>query len=246
MHHNDNLFAALRAGFPADLDAHGDRDRRRPERAAVLHLARPRPRQRAHRQPARARWTCRRRAHRGAGREVRRGADAVPGRAARRLRLPAAEHRLPGGEIEYFIGNAEPAVVVCAPAQLRLGQPSSRSRPACATSSRSTTTAAAACSSARRCMSDEHAPVARARRRPGGHPLHQRHHRAQQGRDADARQPASQRADAAGRYWGWQPRRRADPRAADLPRARPVRRLHGALLNGSKMLWFDEVRPAAP
>jgi malonyl-CoA/methylmalonyl-CoA synthetase len=26
-------------------------------------------------------------------------------------------------------------------------------------------------------------------------------------------------------YWGWQPRRRADPRPAHLPRARPVRRL---------------------
>ena len=32
----------------------------------------------------------------GADREERRGADALPGRAARRLCLPAAEHRLPG------------------------------------------------------------------------------------------------------------------------------------------------------
>ena len=51
-------------------------------------------------------------------------------------------------EIAYFIGNAEPAVVVCAAQELRLGQQARLRRPARATSSRSTTTAAARCWSA--------------------------------------------------------------------------------------------------
>ena len=75
--------------------------------------------------------------------------------------------------------------------------------------------------------------LARARRPPqrrhGGDPLHQRHHRAQQGRDADARQPALERADAEGLLGlaaaRGRRRRRADPCAADLSRPRPLRRL---------------------
>ena len=51
---NANLFAALRAAFPADLDAHRGRDRRRP----ALLLARPRARQRDDRQPARRARAC--------------------------------------------------------------------------------------------------------------------------------------------------------------------------------------------
>ena len=95
-------------------------------------------------------------------------------------------------EIEYFIGNAEPAVVVCSSAQLRLGQ---RDRQAAGTrhvftldDDRTGTLLerAAQCS-------DRHDGRAAGRRRPGRHPLHQRHHRPQQGRDAHARQPAVQR-----------------------------------------------------
>ena len=52
---------------------------------------------------------------RRAGREVGRVAAVLPRGAARRPRLPAAQHRLPGDEIDYFIGDAEPAVFVCAP-----------------------------------------------------------------------------------------------------------------------------------
>jgi malonyl-CoA/methylmalonyl-CoA synthetase len=106
-------------------------------------------------------------------------------------------------EIEYFIGNAEPAVVVCSAATLA-GSARSPSRPA-----------RARVHAGRRphgSLLERAAPMQRrsARagcqggRRPGRHPLHQRHHRAQQGRDADARQPAEQRAVLKD-YWGWQP-----------------------------------------
>ena len=127
------------------------------------------------------------------------------------------------GEIEYFIGNAEPGVVVCSAQELRLGQQARLQVPARRTCSRSTTTARGSLLDRAALMSDRH-EVAQARRRPGRHPLHQRHHRAQQGRDADAWQPAEQRAGAQG-LLGLARRRRADPRAADLPCARPVRGL---------------------
>jgi malonyl-CoA/methylmalonyl-CoA synthetase len=130
----------------------------------------------------------RRAARRGAGREERRGADALPGRAARRPCLPAAEHRLPGGEIEYFIGNAEPAVVVCAGKNFgwvsKIAFKAGTPHVFTLGDDRSGTLLDRAAFHA-----DQHEPV-RAQRRPGRHPLHQRHHRAQQGRDAHARQPA--------------------------------------------------------
>ncbi len=43
-------------------------------------------------------------------------------------------------------------------------------------------------------------------------------------------------------YWGWQQRRRADPRAADLPRARPVRRVARRAAHRQQ---DDLVRPAS-
>ena len=70
---------------------------------------------------------------------------------------------------------------------------------------------------------DELPTVARGRRRSRRHPLHLRHHRALEGRDADPRQSRLQRAGA-GRAVALQRRRRADPRAAGLPYPRPVRR----------------------
>ena len=60
------------------------------------------------------------------------------------------------------------------------------------------------------------------RRGPCGDPLHLRHHRAVQGRDAEPRQPVVERRDAA-LALGLPARRRADPRAAALPHARAVR-----------------------
>ena len=53
-------------------------------------------------------------------------------------------------ELDYFIGNAEPAVVVCSASSFAWHQQARVSRPAPSTSSRSTTTAAARCSSAPR------------------------------------------------------------------------------------------------
>jgi hypothetical protein len=92
---NHNLFAALRAAFPADLDAiaveTADTDRptlnyswRDLERATAMmanllvSLKLPG-------------WCARGRA----GGKIGRGHDAVPGHAARGLRVLAAEHRLP-------------------------------------------------------------------------------------------------------------------------------------------------------
>ena len=67
------------------------------------------------------------------------------------------------------------------------------------------------------------ATVARGTGRPRRHPLHQRHDRALERRDAVASQPREQRADA-GRGVAVQPRRRVAARVARLPRARAVRR----------------------
>ena len=98
-------------------------------------------------------------------------------------------------EIGYFIGDAEPAVFVCAPkdfvwasklafaagTDLRL-HPRRRSQ----------RQPARAGDALRR---QPRAGAAR-ERRPRRDPLHERHHRAQQGRDADARQPALERRHA--------------------------------------------------
>ena len=60
-----------------------------------------------------------------------------------------------GAEIEYFIGNAEPAVVVCSSANAP-GWRRSPARPARAMSSRSTTTAPARCWRSRRSAATSH------------------------------------------------------------------------------------------
>ena len=88
---NDNLFVALRAGFPEDLDATAIET----TRAAALHLARPRAGHGDDRQPARFARPAGGAPDRGADEEVGRGAAALPRGAARRPRLPAAQHRLP-------------------------------------------------------------------------------------------------------------------------------------------------------
>jgi acyl-CoA synthetase (AMP-forming)/AMP-acid ligase II len=100
-------------------------------------------------------------------------------------------------EIEYFIGNAEPAVVVCSPAPMLDWVGPIAWPPARAMSSRWTTTAPARCSTWP-CSAATGTPSAARSRRPRRHPLHQRHHRPQQGRDADAPQPAVERRGAEG------------------------------------------------
>jgi malonyl-CoA/methylmalonyl-CoA synthetase len=59
-------------------------------------------------------------------------------------RVFAAQHGLPSSEIEYFIGNAEPAVVVCTPKPTLVGSAKLRSRRARKTCSRWAMTAAEA------------------------------------------------------------------------------------------------------
>jgi malonyl-CoA/methylmalonyl-CoA synthetase len=132
---NANLFAALRAAFPADLDAVAvetdsglrytwrDLDR---ATAMVANLLQSLdiPGLRRH---AAARG--------GAGGQVGRGPDPVPGHAARGFVFLPLNTAYQSGEIEYFIGNAEPAVVVCTGKNFAWVSPIAF-RPARATSSR--------------------------------------------------------------------------------------------------------------
>ena len=125
-------------------------------------------------------------------------------------------------EIEYFIGNAEPAVVVCSTPNFgwvsKIAFKAGTQHVFTLDDDRtgSLLERAAHCS-------DQHEVARQAAGRHGRHPVHQRHHRAQQGRDAVARQHAEQCAGAQG-LLGLEARRCADPRAADLSCARPVRR----------------------
>ena len=146
---NNNLFAALHAAFPADLD-----------RTAIETADGPGA-------PLYYRW---RDLERGTGHAGQPAAVAGPAAGARiavqteksveALMLYLAVLRagyvyLPlntayqAGEIEYFIGTLSPAWW-CARAGTSAGSASWPSRPARGTSSRSTTTAAAACSTAPR------------------------------------------------------------------------------------------------
>ena len=125
-------------------------------------------------------------------------------------------------EIEYFIGNAEPAVVVCTGRNFgwvsKIAFKAGTHHVFTLNDDRtgSLLDRAAHCS-------DRHDDRPEGRGRPRRHPLHQRHDGAQQGRDAHAWQPAVECAGAQG-LLGLEARRRADSRLADLPRARPVRR----------------------
>jgi malonyl-CoA/methylmalonyl-CoA synthetase len=144
-------------------------------------------------------------------------------------------------EIEYFIGNAEPAVVVCTPKNFawvsKLAFKAGTKNVFTLDDDRSGSLLERAATHKRRARARAAQP-----RRPGRHPLHQRHHRAQQGRDAHARQPA-RNAKTLKDYWGWT--------AGDvLIHALPIFHVHGlfvashgALLNGSKMIWFGKFDP---
>jgi acyl-CoA synthetase (AMP-forming)/AMP-acid ligase II len=183
-----NLFSALRAAFPADLDA-----------GAIETADTP--------QPLHYTW-----------RDLDRG-TAMMANLLDSLELPPAARvavqteksvealmlylavlraghvYLPlntayqAAEIEYFIGNAEPAVVVCAGKNFgwvsKLAFKAGTKHVFTLNDDRT-----ARCSTAPPCSTPTSTTGARAGRRPGRHPLHQRHHRAQQGRDAHARQPA--------------------------------------------------------
>ena len=101
-------------------------------------------------------------------------------------------------EIGYFLGDAEPAVFVCAPKDFVWA---SKRAFAAGTTFVFTLGDDRTGSLLERAthFGDRHAPAMKKRRRDGRDPLHQRHDRAQQGRDADPRQPALERAHAEGR-----------------------------------------------
>jgi malonyl-CoA/methylmalonyl-CoA synthetase len=107
-------------------------------------------------------------------------------------------------EIEYFIGNAEPAVVVCSPKNFGWV-----SKIAFTAGTHVFTLGDDRTGSLleRAALQRPPHPGCQGRRRPGCHPLHQRHHRAQQRRDADARQHASPTRVVLKDYWGWRNRR---------------------------------------
>ena len=139
---------------------------------------------------------------------------------ARRARVPAAQHRLPEGRARATSSaTRSPRVIVCRPeaeeriAALRPEAPGADAR-------RGDGTLLDRADG----EPEEFDTVVVAARRSGGDPLHVRDDRPPEGRDADPSQPRQQRAGA-GRLLGLHARRRAAARAADLPRARPLRRL---------------------
>ena len=124
-------------------------------------------------------------------------------------------------ELEYFITDAEPSLVVCDPSKadgsLRIAaKVGARVETLGADGIGSLTEAAAKAPPA-------FTTVPARKRRSRRHSLHVRHDRAVQGRDADARQSGVEFADA-GRLLAVHRQGCADPRAADLSYPRPVRR----------------------
>ena len=125
-------------------------------------------------------------------------------------------------ELDYFFGDAEPALIVCDPARraeiAALGGAAVAQVVTLDDQGQGDLVEAL----------DQEAPEAGdrvgRRRRPRGAALHLGHHRARQGRHADPPQSRLQRADV-GRRLGLQRGGRAAARPAAVPRARAVRRL---------------------
>ena len=123
-------------------------------------------------------------------------------------------------ELEYFIGDAEPSLVVCDPSKAEgigaiAAKVGAKVETLGADGKGSLTDAAASGEGGIR----HRRPRQRRSRR---HPLHLGHHGPLQGRDADARQSRVEFA-LAGRLLALHRQGRADPRAADLSHPRPVR-----------------------
>ncbi len=123
-------------------------------------------------------------------------------------------------ELDYFITDAEPSLVVCDPAKADgIGAIAGKVKARVETlnsDGKGTLTEAADQASAG--FYDRSAR----KRRPRRNPLHLRHHRALQGRDAQPRQSGLELAEP-GRLLALHRQGCADPRAADLSHARPVR-----------------------
>jgi len=146
-------------------------------------------------------------------------------------------------EIEYFIGDAEPAVVVCAPHDF-----TSISRLAFRLGTKNVFTLGTDRSGSllerASWLSDVHAPVARA----AGDLAAILYTSGTTGRSKGAMLTHGNLASNARvlhQYWGWQ-------RGDVLIHALPIFHVHGlfvashgALLNGSKMIWFSRFDPAA-
>ena len=123
-------------------------------------------------------------------------------------------------ELEYFIGDAEPSLVVCDPSKADgIGAIAAK------VGAKVETLGADGKGSLTRGRRHGDGGIRnrRARRRRSRRdPLHLGHHGALQGRDADARQSGVEFA-LAGRLLALHRQGRADPRAADLSHPRPVR-----------------------
>ncbi len=218
------------------------RDRRRDRRRPGLQLARPRPRHGHDRQPAGLAGAARGRARRGAGGEVGRGHDAVPGHAARRLRVPAAQHRLPERRDRILHRQRRAGGGGLHARQLRLGEQDRLPGRHAATCSRSATTAPARCWSA---PPSTATATSRRRSAPTTWPPS----------STPAAPPGAARARCSRTATCCPTRRCSRTTGAGAPgdvliHALPIFHvhglfvaIHGALLNGSKMIWLAKFDP---
>ena len=124
-------------------------------------------------------------------------------------------------ELEYFIGDAEPTVIVMPKAQLAKIEKTATANKVSALMNMEADGSGSLVDLARQQPPHPRDSAAR-RRRSGVPPLHLRHHRALQGRHAHAPEPVVQCPGAA-QGLGVPQGRRAAARATDLPHARAVR-----------------------
>ncbi len=190
------------------------------------HPLRPaRRRIRAHGACPGARRMPTRRPRRGADRQALAGARSLSRLPARGLRLPASEHRLSAQRAVAFLRRRR-AARHRLPARGRRGDRRAGARRHGADAGRRRRLAGGAGARAARRLRHRRARAGRPRRTA----LHLGHDGPVEGRHAHPPQPRVERTDA-GRAMGLHPRRRPAARAADLPRARPLRRraLHAAV-----------------
>ena len=220
---NENLFD--RVFRNADLSRLFHRDRRRQE----IHLWRRRRAFRKIRQCAEGQRRGARRPRRGAGREDARDPDPLSRLPARRRGLPAAQHRLYAGRARLFHRRRRTALVVARSGEAR-GARRDRREGRRARSRRWILPARARSPTwRRRPTRGDFATSSAAPDDLAADPLHLRHDRALQGRDADARQSRSRTR------WRWSRRWRF---TADdvLLHALPIFHTHGLFVATNTVL----------